>query len=74
MIHRQFERRQLRLLTDLFRRDLIHRRAQIVVRAFRQLRLGGAQESGVGGRMAAGIRVPQFQICDGGDVFLHRRE
>ena len=62
-IHRQFQRRQLRLLADLLGGDLIDRRSQVVVRAFRQLRLGGAQEGGVGGGVRAGIGVLQFQIA-----------
>ena len=73
-IHRKLQRRQLRLLTDLLRGDLIDRGAEVVVRAFRQLRLGGAEEGGVGSRMAAGIGVLQLQIRDGRDVFADRRE
>ena len=37
-IHRQFERRQLRVAADLLRRNLIDRRAQVVVRALGVLR------------------------------------
>ena len=58
----------------LLRGDLIDRGAQVIVRAFRQLRLGRAEEGGVGGRVAAGIGVLQLQIRDRRDVLLDRRE
>ena len=73
-VHRELQRRQLRLLTDVLRGDLIDRGSQVVVRAFRQFRLGSAQEGGVGGRMAAGVGVLQFQVRDGGDMFLNRSQ
>ena len=63
-IHRQFERRQLRLLADVLGGDLIDGGAEVIVGAFGQLGLGGAEEGGVGSRMAAGIGVLQFQIRD----------
>ena len=62
-VHRQFERRQLRLVADLLGGDLIDRRAEIVVGALGLLRLGGAQERGVGGGVRARIRVPQLQVA-----------
>ena len=63
-IHRQLQRRQLRVAADLLGGDLIDRRAQVIIRAFGALGLGGAQERGVRGRMRAGIGVPQFQVRD----------
>ncbi len=63
-VHRQLERRQLRLLADLLRGDLIDRGAEVVVGALGPLRLGRAQERGVRGRMRAGIGVLQLQVRD----------
>ena len=73
-IHRQLERRQPRLLADLLRRDLIDRRAQVVVGALGPLRLGGAQEGGVGRRVRAGIGVLQLQIRDHRELIDQRRQ
>ena len=62
-VHRQFERRQLRVLADLLGGDLIDRRAQVVVGALGALGPGGAQERGVRGRVRAGVGVPQLQVA-----------
>ena len=63
-VHRQLQRRQLRLLADLLRGDLIDRRAEVVVGALGQLRLGRAEERGVRSRVRAGIGVLQLQVGD----------
>ena len=62
-VHRQLERRQLRLLADLLRGDLIDRRAEVVVRALGPLRLRGAEERRVRGRVRAGVGVLQLQVA-----------
>ena len=53
-IHRELERRQLRLAADLLRRDLVDRRAEKVVRALGVFGERRAQESGVRGVVRAG--------------------
>ena len=63
-IHRQLERRQQRLVSDLLRGDLIDGGAQVVVGALRPFRLCRAQERGVGRRMRAGVGVLQLQVAD----------
>ena len=73
-VHRHLERRQLRLLADLLGGDLIDGRAEVVVGALGQLRPGRAQEGGVGGRVRAGIGVPQLQVRDRRHVLLDRRQ
>ena len=73
-VHREFERRQLRLLADLLRGDLVDGRAEVVVRALGQLRPGRAQERAVGRRVRAGIGVAQLQVRDRRDVLLDRRQ
>ena len=67
-VHRQFERRQLGLLADLLRRDLIDRRAEVVVRALRPLRLRRAQEGRVRRGVGPGVGVLQFQVADHRDL------
>ena len=42
-VHRQLERRQLRVAADLLRGDLIHGRAEIIIRTLRVLGAGGAE-------------------------------
>ena len=71
-VHRHLERRQLRLLADLLGGDLVDGRAEVVVGALGQLRPGRAQEGGVGGRVRAGIGVPQLQVRDRRHVLLDR--
>ena len=73
-VHRHLERRQLRLLADLLGGDLIDGRAEVVVGALGQLGPGRAQEGGVGGRVRAGVGVPQLQVRDRRDVLLDRRQ
>ena len=53
-IHAQLERRQRRVFADVLRGDLVDRRAELVIRAFGHLGLGGAEEGGIGGRVIAG--------------------
>ena len=71
-VHRQLERRQQRLLAELLRRDLIDRRAEVVVRALGPLRFRGAQERGVGRGMRAGVGVLQLQVADDREL-IHDR-
>ena len=73
-IHRQLERRQLRLLADLLRGDLIDRGAEVVVGALGPLRLRRAEERGVRGRVRAGIGVLQLQVRDDRELIGDRRE
>ena len=61
-VHRQLQRGQLSLLADVLSGDLVHGRAEVIIRAFGQLRLGGAEECGIGSRMTAGIGVLQFHV------------
>ena len=73
-VHRQFERRQQRLMPDLLRRDLIDGRAQVVVRAFRPLGRRRAEERGVGRRVGAGIGILQLEVADDGQLIDDRRQ
>ena len=71
-VHRHLERRQLRLLADLLRGDLVNGGPEIIVRALGQLRPGGAQERGVGRRVSPGIGVLQLEVGDRRHVSLDR--
>ncbi len=73
-IHRQLQGRQLRRLTDVLSGDLIDRGSEVIIRALRQLRLGRAEEGGIGRGVAAGISVLQLQIRNGRDVLLNWRK
>ena len=73
-VHRQLERRQQRLAPDLLRGYLIDRRAQEVVRALGPLRLCGAEECRVRGRMRAWVRVLQLEIRDDRQLIGNRSE
>ena len=73
-IHRQLQRRQLRLLPHLLRGDLIDGRAEVVVAAFGPLRFRRAQERRVRRGVRARIRVLQLHVADDGDVVHHGRQ
>ena len=73
-IHRQLERRQLRVAADLLGRNLIHRRAEVVVRALGVLRERRAQEPRIRRVVRAGVRVLQPRVGDDRDLVFHRLE
>ena len=73
-VHRHLQRRQQRLLSDLFRGNLIDGRAQIVVGAFGPLRLRRAEKRGVRRGVRARIRVLQLEVADDRELIHHRRQ
>ena len=71
-IHRQLQRRYLRLPPHLRRRHLVHRNAGKVVGALRMLRRRRAQESRIRRVMRPRIRRLQPQIRDDRHLAFHR--
>jgi hypothetical protein len=61
-VHRQFQRRQLRLAAELLGGDLVRRRAQVVVRTLGVFGAGAAQERRIRRRVRAGVSVLDLHV------------
>ena len=73
-VHRQLERRQLRLAADLPGGDLVDRRAQEIVRALGVLGEGRAQEPRVRCVVRARVGILQARVGDDGQLVFDRFE